>query len=168
MPLVCIIPLILPSRSITPANPLQPGPIYFLTPRKAAKAALFPDRSTSYRRGFRCWEGANAVVSMLDYFFNHHGLGETSVMLHADNCTGHNKNNTMMQYLMWRVSTGLHHKITIFFMVVGHTKFAPDGCFGMACSREPSVRAVLLTLSKLFNLRQWSTSVNLLAARQVM
>ena len=36
-----------------------------------------------------------------------------------------------MQYLMWRVLTGLHHKITISFMVVGHTKFAPDGCFGM-------------------------------------
>lgn len=48
-------------------------------------------------------------------------------MLHADNCTGQNKNNTMMQYLM----TGLYYKITISFMVVGHTKFAPDGCFGM-------------------------------------
>ena len=36
-----------------------------------------------------------------------------------------------MQYLMWRVLTGLHHTITISFMVVGHTKFAPDGCFGL-------------------------------------
>ena len=37
----------------------------------------------------------------------------------------------MMQYLMWRVMTGLHHSITISFLVVGHTKFAPDGCFGL-------------------------------------
>ena len=76
-------------------------------------------------------KGANAVVSMLDYFFEHHGLGETTVTSHADNCTGQNKNNTMMQYLMWRVLTGLHHNITISFMVVGHPKFAPDGCFGL-------------------------------------
>ena len=68
---------------------------------------------------------------MLDYFFNTHGLGETAVTLHADNCCGQNKNNTMMQYLMWRVMTGLHHSITISFLVVGHTKFAPDGCFGL-------------------------------------
>ena len=75
-------------------------------------------------------KGMNAVVSMLDYF-NHHGLGETTVSLHADNCTGQNKNNTMMQYLRWRVLTGLHHNINISFVVIGHTKFAPNGCFGM-------------------------------------
>ena len=37
----------------------------------------------------------------------------------------------MMQYLMWRVLTGVHHNITISFMVVGHTKFVLDGCFGL-------------------------------------
>ena len=37
----------------------------------------------------------------------------------------------MMQYLIWRVLTGLYHTIMISFMVVGHTKFAPDGCFGL-------------------------------------
>ena len=51
-------------------------------------------------------KGANAVVSRLHYFFEVHGLGETDVYLHADNCTGQNKNNTMVQYLMWRVMTG--------------------------------------------------------------
>ena len=34
------------------------------------------------------------------------------------------KNNTMIDYLMWRVVTGRH---TFFF--VGHTKFSPDWCF---------------------------------------
>ena len=53
------------------------------------------------------------------------------VRLQSPCCTGQNKNNTMMQYLMWRAMTGLHHSITISFMVVGHTKFAPDGCFGL-------------------------------------
>ena len=36
-----------------------------------------------------------------------------------------------MQYLAWRVLVGLHHSITISFMIVGHTKFAPDWCFGL-------------------------------------
>lgn len=69
---------------------------------------------------------------MLHHFFEHHGFGETSVHLHADNCSGQNKNRFMMQYLMWRVLTGLHKEVTISFLPVGHTKFAPDWCFGLA------------------------------------
>ena len=36
-----------------------------------------------------------------------------------------------MQYLYWRVATGLNDKVEISFMLVGHTKFAPDWCFGL-------------------------------------
>ena len=36
-----------------------------------------------------------------------------------------------MSYLMWHVLTGLHQEITISFLPVGHTKFAPDWCFGL-------------------------------------
>lgn len=36
-----------------------------------------------------------------------------------------------MAYLMWRVLTGLHHEIKISFLLVGHTKFSPDWCFGL-------------------------------------
>ena len=32
---------------------------------------------------------------------------------------------------MLRVLTGLHREITISFLPVGHTKFAPDWCFGL-------------------------------------
>jgi hypothetical protein len=34
-------------------------------------------------------------------------------------------------YLAWRVACGLHTKITYSFMVAGHTKFSPDGFFGL-------------------------------------
>ena len=37
----------------------------------------------------------------------------------------------MMQYLAWRGMTGQHTNITLSFLVVGHTKFAPDWCFGL-------------------------------------
>lgn len=46
-----------------------------------------------------CGKGANTVISQLEYFFANHGLGETEVFLSADNCTGQNKNNTMLWYL---------------------------------------------------------------------
>lgn len=36
-----------------------------------------------------------------------------------------------MQYLAWRVRSGLNKKIEISFLLVGHTKFAPDWCFGL-------------------------------------
>ena len=36
-----------------------------------------------------------------------------------------------MQYLAWRVLASLNRKIEISFLLVGHTKFAPDWCFGL-------------------------------------
>ena len=32
---------------------------------------------------------------------------------------------------MWRVLTGRHQAITLNFLITGHTKFAPDWCFGL-------------------------------------
>ena len=63
---------------------------------------------------------------MLHHFFEYHAFGETKVHLHDDNRTGQNKNRFMIYYLMWRVMTGLHKEIKLSFLLVGHTKFAPD------------------------------------------
>ena len=65
------------------------------------------------------------------HVFSHYDLGETAVDLHCDNCSGQNKNRFMLNYLIWRVMRGLHTEITINFMPPGHTKFAPDWCFGL-------------------------------------
>ncbi|XP_064390673.1 uncharacterized protein LOC135338462 isoform X2 [Halichondria panicea] len=119
-----------------PSNPLQPGPIYFLTPRKCAVFGIACEaipRQINFLcdEAGDCGKGANTVISQLHYFFEHHSLGEKEVYLHADNCTGQNKNNAMIQYLAWRVLTKRHTKITLSFLVVGHTKFTPDWCFGL-------------------------------------
>ena len=119
-----------------PSNPLQPGPIYFLTPRKAAIFGVCCEaipRQVNFviDEASDTGKGANTVVSLLDFYFSHYSLGETTASLHADNCSGQNKNNTMVQYLMWRVLTGLHHTINLHFMITGHTKFSPDTCFGL-------------------------------------
>ena len=103
-------------------------------------------------------KGANAIISMLHHFFEVHGLGESSVHLHADNCTGQNKNRFMMYYLMWRVLTGLHEEVKISFLPVGHTKFAPDWCFGLLKQRFR--RTKIGDLDNIANCVSYSSSVN--------
>ena len=51
--------------------------------------------------------------------------------VHCDNCCGQNKNKEMLAYLCWRVLVGLEADIKLSFMVVGHTRCAVDGGFGV-------------------------------------
>ena len=119
-----------------PSDPLQPVPIYFKCPRKCGMFGIaceaFP-RQVNFLldESVHTGKGANTVVSMLHYFFDHDGVGECDVHLHADNCSGQNKNSCMMWYLMWRVLTGHHKNITLWFLLTGHTKFSCDWCFGL-------------------------------------
>ena len=76
-------------------------------------------------------KGSNAVISYLHHYFENYGLGEKEVHLHCDNCSGQNKNRYVLAYLMWRVITGRHKSISLNFLITGHTKFAPDWCFGL-------------------------------------
>ena len=75
--------------------------------------------------------GPNSVISML-----HHYLEETQhardLHLHCDNCVGQNKNKSLMAYMAWRILVGKEDSIAISFMVVGHTRCAVDGGFGLA------------------------------------
>lgn len=62
-------------------------------------------------------KGANSIINMLHHFLATHNFGEANLHLHADNCSGQNKNCYVMQYLTWRVLK----KITLSFLIVGHT-----------------------------------------------
>ena len=42
-------------------------------------------------------KGANAVISMLHFYLENHGVHSAIVHLNADNCTGQNKNNAVIQ-----------------------------------------------------------------------
>ena len=90
-----------------PADPLQPGPIYFLTPRKCSVFGVHCEavpRQVNFLtdEAGECGKGANNVISRLHYFFDTHGLGEKTVFLHADKYCGQNKNNAMIHYLLWQ------------------------------------------------------------------
>ena len=65
------------------------------------------------------------------HYFQNHELGETCVHLHADNCSGQNKNNCFLWYLAWRAINQLHDSNTYSFLIAGHTKFGPDCSFGI-------------------------------------
>ena len=72
---------------------------------------------------------ADCTISFVHHYLVKYGFGEKNVCFHADNCTG--QNNVNVQYLIWRVMTGENTTAELSFMLVGHTKFAPDRLFGL-------------------------------------
>jgi len=114
----------------------QVGPIYFKTSRNAQLFGVCCEalpRQVNYLIDEADFpgKGADTVISMLHHFFACYGLGEQHLLLTADNCTGQNKNNAVLHYLLYRTIAGLHAKIDWSFMLVGHTKFSPDAYFGL-------------------------------------
>ena len=154
---------------LLPHTARQVGPIYFKTPRKVMLFGvnseglpkqvnyLIDEAETIGVNGTKS-HGANTVVSLLHHFFAYHGHGEKECWLHADNCAGQNKNKTVMAYLMWRVLRGLHQKITISFMVAGHTRCLVDGCFGLL--KQKFRRHDVFTLEQLAHVVDSSASCN--------
>ena len=119
-----------------PSDPMQPGPMYFLCPRKCGLFGVtcegMPQQVTYLiDEGMAITKGANSVISYLDHFFANYGVGEMHVHLHCDNCSGQNKNNYLLWYLAWRVIHSLHLSVSLNFLITGHTKFGPDWCFGL-------------------------------------
>ena len=44
------------------------------------------------------------------------------LVLIADNCSGQNKNKTMMKFFLWLAETGFVKQATLLFLIKGHTK----------------------------------------------
>lgn len=118
----------------------QVGPLYFKSPRVAQLFGVCCEalpQQVNYLIDEADFtdKGADTVISLLDHYFEHHGLNEDHALLSADNCVGQNKNNAVIQYLMYRTMTGKHRSMVLSFMLVGHTKFSPDGFFGLIKKR---------------------------------
>lgn len=123
-----------------PSNPLQPGPIYFKTPRKCSIFGVCCEaipRQVNFLidESVLTGKGANATISYVHHFLENYGLGETDAGFNAHNCTGQNKNNYFIWYYCWRTLRRLHLSIIYDFLEAGHTKFAPDWCLGLAKQR---------------------------------
>lgn len=115
-----------------PSDPMQLGPIYFLTLRKCSVFRVHREAITCQinffmDESYEVGKEANSVCQ-LHYF---HGLGETDVYLHSDKCTRQNKNYAVIDYLVWRVMTGWHTDIGYSSLVIEHTKFSVDWWFSL-------------------------------------
>ena len=146
-----------------PSNPLQPGPMYFLVPRKVGLfgvccEGLPKQMNFLIDEAHLISKGSNAVISYMHYFFSNYGLGETSTHLHYDNCSGQNKNRFVLWYCAWRCCVGLHQSITLNFLVAGHTKFGPDGCFGLL--KRAFKRSAVSSLKELAEVVEGSACLN--------
>ena len=146
-----------------PADPYQPGPIYFKTPRKCGLFGVCCEaipRQVNFLidENVQTGKGANSTISYVHYFFEHHGLGETFAQLHADNCGAQNKNNAFIWYYLWRVVTGLHRTIDYNFLLAGHTKFSPDWCFGLV--KQKTRKTFISSLFDVARAVEDSASVN--------
>ena len=139
-----------------PSNALQPGPLFFKTARKCQVFGICcepKNEQVNYLidEADYVGKGGNSTVSMLHHYLENHGVKEKDVRLQADNCVGQNKNNIVIQYLVWRAATR-RSKCSLSFMLAGHTKFAPDRFFGLfkrryrhcnVCTLDDVSRAVL-------------------------
>ena len=119
-----------------PSKPMQQGPISFKTPRKCGIFEVMCEAvpwQVNYLidEASEVGNGANTTVSYVHHYFQNHGLGESHVHRHADNCMGQNKNNCFLWYLAWRAINHLHESIRYSFLIAGHTKFGPTRCFGI-------------------------------------
>ena len=119
-----------------PNSSQQVGPLYFLVPYKVALFGVMCEpmgKMVIYiiPEAVLVSKGSNMVVSLLHHFLSKYCPGVVRMVLNADNCVGRNKNNTVLQYLMWRIGVGLSKEIELAFMVAGHTKFGPDYGFGV-------------------------------------
>ena len=119
-----------------PSRAQEIGPMYFLTGRKcqifgvcqeAKPHQLFFLTDETHFTG----KGANKTISQLHFYLEQRLASVPVLYIHCDNCVGENKNNAMLQYLVWRSLTTRNTKIVLEFMLPGHTKFGPDWFFGM-------------------------------------
>jgi hypothetical protein len=86
--------------------------------------------------------GADAVVTMLFEYLCTRSAGQKHLRVQMDNCTGQNKNRTVMQFFAWLVATGRFESVLVDFMIPGHTKFRPDAFFGVFKSKYRRALAI--------------------------
>ena len=118
-----------------------PGQFYFLSLRTVSLFGIVDDGGTGsplqtnmlYDQSV-AGKGSSEVVSMPYYFparIRARMSASKKICLHADNCVGQNKNSTVIQFLIRSVATGIADHTELKFLLKGHTKFSPDGGFGM-------------------------------------
>ncbi|XP_062603492.1 uncharacterized protein LOC134282462 [Saccostrea cucullata] len=123
-----------------PHHSRQMGPTYFIQLRRvqvfgvridgvSRQINYVIDEDQTIGQDGTLTNGPDAVISMLDHALTENGFGERKCSLHADNCSGQNKNQYVLAYLCWRVMTGRHEEIEYSMQIPGHTRCLVDSGF---------------------------------------
>ena len=96
-----------------PNNSDQVGCLYFKVPRKCslfgvANEGLGMQATYLIDEMLDCGKGANPVISYVHDYLNKHSFGVSNLSLQAKNCSGQNKNNFFIFYLVWRMLNKMH------------------------------------------------------------
>ncbi|KAE9088741.1 hypothetical protein PF010_g19271 [Phytophthora fragariae] len=77
-------------------------------------------------------KGSDQINSMLAHFIETKLVpaGKTKLTVYADNCSGQNKNNYVIKFLLTLVDMGVFEHVDYKFFVKGHTKNSCDRGFG--------------------------------------
>lgn len=76
-------------------------------------------------------KGINGTLSLVFNGIKQFNQGEKHLKLTCDNAVGQNKNNVSLWFCLYLIICGYYETIELNFMIAGHTKFKPDGNFGM-------------------------------------
>ena len=80
----------------------------------------------------RVKSGSDTVCSMLHHYISNNSKVRNAREMHlwSDSCTGQNKNNIVVAFIMLLVHNGIYDAVDWRFFAVGHSKFDPDRLFG--------------------------------------
>eukprot|EP00834_Sanchytrium_tribonematis_P005732 NODE_367_length_8687_cov_0.577084.p3 type:complete len:274 gc:universal NODE_367_length_8687_cov_0.577084:2356-1535(-) len=113
----------------------QPSDMYFLSLLNVNLFGIYNETQCRqmnyiYREDQGKKASNNVATLLLDYIYCLPKEQRMNLILHADNCVGQNKNNTIIELLSWLCLLGKCDTIEFKFMIKGHTKFSPDSGFG--------------------------------------
>ena len=81
--------------------------------------------------------------------------GELNIIF--DNCTGQNKNNTVLKLAMWLKEMGYFMQVNFVFLIVGHTKNACDRLFNSLKHQYRQINTY--TMDELIESLRWSQKI---------
>lgn len=118
----------------------QPGETYYYSPLNINVFGIVDSNGDTEALTAYCFheghgaKGGDSVTSMLHYYLNRRGLlvgGGGHLVLVCDNCGGQNKNRMVIRYCVWLLETKSFSKVSLLFLVAGHTKNPCDRSFNL-------------------------------------
>ena len=149
---------------------MQVGPLFFLVGCKAGIFGITDENSNKtdlfiIDESDVIGKGANSTISMVFHnikslpTYNEDGSPQLKLHLNADNCSGQNKNNYFIFFLVWIVSVCKYFKECYFnFLIEGHTKSLRDRAFGNF--KKSYMNSSVKTLSDMVNIAKMSSNLN--------